>query len=218
MKWILDNTPYNGPDAHFILNRQVEIDQSNVDLKGFGMERFPTSFQLTVKDILGNLGMEPTSKQLEEVYAIGMRAFDDTRYAKSGLLPGAERVLDYLTEEGDDLLLLTKGDPKIQKRKIKATGLRRWFPYSNINVVLHKDAQVVRDLVGERDKSRVYHVGNSIRSDIGPALEVGIKAVYLPCETWAYERQHNGLSDLPNQENLIKLANLDDIIGVHLSL
>jgi len=210
VKWILDNTPYNGPDAQYILNRQVEIDCESAELNGFGADRFPTSFRLATHEIFKGLGMVPTPEQLREVYEIGQRAFDKERYISQGLLPGVEKNLDNLDSRGDELILLTKGDEKVQQDKIAANELEKWF--SEIKIVLSKDVGTVIEMIGERDKQYVCHVGNSIRSDMRPALEAEIKAAYVPCETWKYERQHNGLSDLPNRHNLHILGGIEEIL------
>ena len=210
IRWMLDNTPYNGPDAHYILNKQVAIDDESAKLNGFGRERFPTSLQLTMQEIFKDLEMGPSPEQLREVYGIGEAVFDKEKYKEQGLLSEVEKTLDALALKGDELILLTKGDPKDQQNKVDANHLGRWFP--EIKIVLYKDIEVVNGVIGERDKRYVCLVGNSIPSDIEPALRCGVKAAYIPCETWQHERNHNGLADLPNRHNLHVLGGIGEIL------
>jgi putative hydrolase of the HAD superfamily len=86
------------------------------------------------------------------------------------------------------LLLLTKGDPGVQEDKLARSGLGRFF--EAVHVVAEKDADVFRDLVARHDlhPQRTWMVGNSPRSDINPAVEAGIGAVYVPHpNTWSLE-------------------------------
>jgi putative hydrolase of the HAD superfamily len=88
------------------------------------------------------------------------------------------------------LLLLTKGDRVVQEGKLARSGLEHLF--DGVHVVPEKDAGVIRDLLAryELQPARTWMVGNSPRSDINPALEAGIGAVYVPHpNTWDFEQE-----------------------------
>ncbi len=123
------------------------------------------------------------------------------------MVEGAEETLDFLLGQGDKLVLLTKGDVEIQQGKIKATNCRKWFK-EEVYVVPHKDKIVFGSFLKEKSRENVWHVGNSMRSDVKPALEAGIKMIYIPCETWAYEREQENLL---NDSGIIRLEKIIDI-------
>jgi len=197
IRWIIFEKLWpNAPDLQYIINLEVKIDNKNVETMGFSMERFPTSFQQTYEAICKEKNINCDEDDLKKAYELGMLAFDEKRWKKLGLVEGAEETLDFLVEKEDELILLTKGDLKIQEKKINATDCQKWFG-KEIYIVPQKDAGVINNVVGKRDKSKLWHVGNSARSDISPALEAGIKMIYIPCETWAYEREHKEVQENP---------------------
>jgi len=131
-------------------------------------------------------------------YGIGDMVFDEDRWTKlgvGGMLEGTEDTLDFLASQKDELLLLSAGDREIQADKIRRNRLCNWFGEDKMYVVRMKSRAEFEKVVGKRDKENIWAVGNSIRSDVLPALEAGLKVVYIPCETWAYEAEHNGLPD-----------------------
>lgn len=92
--------------------------------------------------------------------------------------------------ERHELTLFTKGHAEEQRLKIERSGLESFF--SHTAIVHEKDAPAYRALVAERgmDASRSWMIGNSPRSDINPALEAGLNAVFVPhAQTWVLERE-----------------------------
>jgi putative hydrolase of the HAD superfamily len=105
------------------------------------------------------------------------------------LLEGVAETLASLAPK-HELTLFTKGDPAEQNRKIDISGLRPLF--AHCEVVREKNAPAYHDLVGARgfDSARTWMIGNSPKSDINPALEAGLGAVFVPHErTWSLERE-----------------------------
>jgi putative hydrolase of the HAD superfamily len=87
-----------------------------------------------------------------------------------------------------DLLLLTKGDDAEQRRKLAVSGLGAHFRAAV--VVREKDADAYASVVAEHalDPAATWMIGNSPKSDILPALEAGLRAVFVPHEhTWSLE-------------------------------
>jgi putative hydrolase of the HAD superfamily len=105
------------------------------------------------------------------------------------LIPGVEKTLEYLSLR-HDLTLFTKGNPEEQKLKLNRSGLAIYFGHTAI--VKEKDARSYSALIQERslDPERAWMIGNSPKSDINPALEVGINAVFVPHpHTWSLEHE-----------------------------
>ncbi len=104
------------------------------------------------------------------------------------LIEGVEATLAALSAR-HDLALFTKGHPDEQRMKVDRSGLGGYFGHTGI--VKEKDAAAYEKLAAEQgfDKATSWMIGNSPKSDINPALEVGLGAVLVPHErTWVLER------------------------------
>ena len=109
--------------------------------------------------------------------------------AEVNLFPGVAETLPFLAER-HELTLCTKGDPEEQNRKIDLSGLRPLF--AHCEVVKEKSPETYRRLATVRgfDPDRAWMIGNSPKSDINPALEAGLRAVFVPYDrTWTLERE-----------------------------
>jgi len=105
------------------------------------------------------------------------------------IISGVEETLEYLSTR-HDLTLFTKGNPEEQKLKLDRSGLVIYFGHTAI--VKEKNAASYTALIHERsfERSRTWMIGNSPKSDINPALEVGINAVFVPHQhTWRLEHE-----------------------------
>jgi putative hydrolase of the HAD superfamily len=123
------------------------------------------------------------------------------------LIAGVQETLEYLSMR-HDLTLFTKGNAEEQKLKLDRSGLAIYFGHTAI--VKEKDAGSYQALIRERglDPERTWMIGNSPRSDINPALEVGIKAVFVPhLHTWSLE--HEELRD--GGDRLLRLARFEEL-------
>jgi putative hydrolase of the HAD superfamily len=86
------------------------------------------------------------------------------------------------------LMVITKGDLLDQTSKIRRSGLAKYF--SITEVINDKTSEDYRAILGRHGllPETFLMVGNSLRSDVLPVLELGGKAVYIPAETtWAHE-------------------------------
>jgi putative hydrolase of the HAD superfamily len=109
-------------------------------------------------------------------------------------------------------MLITKGDASEQERKIEESGLRGYFRW--IEIVSDKSPQTYR-LILERygvRPERFLMVGNSLRSDILPVLEVGGRAVLVPfANTWTHEMEVDASEAV--YDTLESLALLPDYVA-----
>ncbi|HKD08099.1 MAG TPA: HAD family hydrolase [Bryobacteraceae bacterium] len=118
------------------------------------------------------------------------------------LMEGVAETLPFLAEK-HELTLCTKGDPAEQNRKIDLSGLRPLFVHCAI--VREKSRSTYEDLARERgfDLNRTWMIGNSPKSDINPALEAGLRAVFVPhARTWSLERE-----EIRDQSNRLIVVN-----------
>ena len=107
------------------------------------------------------------------------------------LLDGVPEVLAAVRRT-HRLVLITKGDLVHQLRKVRTSGLEHHFDH--IQVVLEKDVETYRHVLDEWqiDPSRFVFVGNSVRSDVLPIVELGGCGVHVEYHvTWEHEVVHD---------------------------
>jgi putative hydrolase of the HAD superfamily len=125
------------------------------------------------------------------------------------LLDGVVEALGPLEQRGA-LVMVTKGDLFHQESKLAASGLGDRF--SGVEIVSEKNAETYRRIFtryGARPEEAVM-AGNSLRSDILPALEAGAWAVHIPHEfEWAHER-----AEAPDgEQRFARLGSLQELPG-----
>ncbi len=160
-----------------------QVEHERVPETGYSPWEFARSMAVAYRRLCERHGLEPRPEVAEEAEAIGRRV---VRYPIR-LRDGVAEALPELRRRCR-LLVLTKGDPEVQRDKIRRSGLAPYF--DAVHVVPEKDPEVLRDLVQRYglDPRQTWVVGDSPRSDINPALEVGLGAVHFPHECpWAFE-------------------------------
>lgn len=169
---------YHAPE--WIQERLDETEGRNLAHFGFGIKAFA-------------LSMIETAVELTEGRVSGsdigtlVNMARDMLNAEVQLL---ENVADTIAQVAQryPLMLITKGDLLDQENKIARSGLAHFFP--RIEIVSHKTPESYARLLTEHNlrADRFVMVGNSIKSDILPVLEIGSSAVHVPYElTWLHE-------------------------------
>jgi putative hydrolase of the HAD superfamily len=108
---------------------------------------------------------------------------------------------------------MTKGNIAEQSGKVECSGLRGYF--SAVEVVAEKDSLTYNRVVEKYGLVRetTWMVGNSPKSDINPALEAGLKAVFIPHpDTWILE--HEPLLRPDGADRLMELSRFSDLRGI----
>lgn len=167
-----------------IRSKQVELDIAGVHLVGFQSERFPQSLLETYHYFSQLLGRRNHRNEEQTLWELGMSVYD----IPVEPYPQMEETLQQLALAGHDLHLYTGGDPAIQYRKIDRMGLQRFFG-DQIYVRQLKNVSALAVILdeGHFDRSRTWMIGNSARTDIVPALQNGLNAIYLKQEAeWSY--------------------------------
>ncbi len=161
-----------------------ETERRNIRQHGYGVRSFGRSLEETYMKLAGHMARRSTVAQLEEMVA-------DLERTPPRILDGVPETLAYLTEN-HRLILFTKGEPAEQAAKVERSGLQGFF--EAIEIVTEKNVDTYRELINQHHivKSQGWMVGNSPRSDINPALQAGLNAVFIPHHaTW--ELEHDAL-------------------------
>lgn len=159
-----------------------EIEVVNREIHGYGALNFAKNLRECYQRLCER---EIAPEDLERIMGYAQRILEQPME----LIEGVEETLAALAAR-NELLLFTKGHPDEQRMKIDRSGLGPYFAHCEI--VKEKDRQSYGELVEARrlDKARTWMVGNSPRSDINPALELGLGAVYVPHPmTWGLEQE-----------------------------
>lgn len=153
---------------------------------GFGARAFARSLVQTFTEISG----EQDDATLTLVERFGLRILD----IHMEIMPGVEETLHALRPH-HELYLFTKGDLEEQQLKIARSGIGELF--DALIVAADKTVHTFEELVDSLglDPDRTWMVGNSPKSDVQPALEAGIHAIFIPHPmTWHLEHvdiEHN---------------------------
>ena len=159
-----------------------EIEIANIKIHGYGSANFARGLAQCYERLAER---EIRRDDLATVMSFAERILD----CPMQLIEGVAQTLEYLATR-HELTLFTKGHPEEQKLKIDRSGLGAHF--SHTAIVREKDAGAYASLTRERelDARRTWMVGNSPKSDINPALEAGLNAVYIPHpRTWSLEHE-----------------------------
>jgi len=167
-------------DRDWIERRMYETEIRNLEhygygIKGFTLSMIETAIELTEGRISG--------AEIGRIIELTREMFS----APVELLDGVEETIATLAAS-HELMLITKGDLFEQQAKIARSGLTRHF--GKIEIVPVKIRETYQSIVARHEISpdRFLMVGNSIRSDVLPVIEMGGRAVHIPYETtWEHE-------------------------------
>lgn len=159
-----------------------ERDVRNVANWGFTVERFRRSMLETYRlfsEKRGRVIRPPDELRISTFAASVLRR-------KVRAMPGARAVLERL-QGTCRLVLVSKGEPGLQARRVVESRLGQFF--ERVMIVPGKDRAVFGEIVAELGlrPARSWSIGDSFRSDIKPALEAGLNAIWIPQSTWGYE-------------------------------
>jgi len=157
-------------------------ERRNIPLHGYGTRGFTRSMMDTLEEITG----KPTSAaDRERILSLG----DNVRNMPIEYLPGVRETLPILKER-HRLILFTKGDLNEQRDKVERGGASVYFHH--VEITSEKNPEDYDRLVDgySLEREETWMVGNSPRSDVNPALDVGLGAVYIPHpRTWSLEHE-----------------------------
>jgi putative hydrolase of the HAD superfamily len=183
-------------EAEFLDARLAEVERRNLALYGYGVKGFTLSLIETAMDITGG---QPPGHVIGDILAAGREML---RHPVEPL-PGVDDALDRLAGRYR-LVMITKGDLLHQEQKLAASGLGDLF--SAVEIVSEKDASTYARVFARygTGAAEAAMCGNSLRSDVLPALQAGAYAAHVPYElTWAHEMAdppvgHPRFAELPS--------------------
>ncbi len=178
---------------------------NNLNLYGYGIKGFMLSMIETAHHITkGALRGE----HLMKIIDMGKIFLDKP----VELLPGVNEVLHRLKNTDYKLIVATKGDLLDQERKLKRSGLEDYFHH--VEVMSDKKEENYQKLLAHLDihPNEFLMVGNSIKSDVMPVVNIGGMAVHIPFHTtWEHE-MIDETHELGSFAELTSIAGLIDLL------
>jgi putative hydrolase of the HAD superfamily len=167
-------------DAPGVAARLLEAAKRNLNLYGFGIKSFTLTMIETAVEVTGG---RVTGEVIGKILAIGREMLSHPIET----LPDARQAIEALKGRYR-IVLVTKGDLFDQERKLAQSGLGELF--DAVEIVSDKNADTYRCVFSRHGDGpeRSMMIGNSLKSDVIPALEAGSWGVFVPHElTWAAE-------------------------------
>lgn len=170
-----------------VRRRLLAREQQHLDLYGYGAKGMTLAMVDAAIEITGGA---ISAHDIARILALGRKVLEHP----VELLPGIRDAVDAVARD-HQVILITKGDLLHQERKVEQSGLADLF--GRIEIVSEKSPQSYASVLAEYelDPSRFVMVGNSMRSDIEPVVELGGFGIHMPYHvTWEHEL-HHGIED-----------------------
>jgi putative hydrolase of the HAD superfamily len=163
--------------------RLSQIDMGRIEEMGFGKHRWPESIGLTYRSLAHERSLRYDRHLEEACAAIGWATYEEYPPVKPGALEALETLRPRVR-----LALATKGDRELQSGRLERSGLRHHF--DDVYILPQKTVAEFRAILGELNyrAERAFMVGDGIRSDINPPMELGMHAIHVRGDSWEHER------------------------------
>lgn len=183
---------------HTLSRELLKIEIANLALYGYGIKGYILSMIEAALKVSGNT---ISSEAIEKIIGFGKELLNEP----IELLDDVEEVLKAL-QPHYRIVVATKGDLLDQERKLKKSGLSHYFHH--IEVMSEKGEADYRKLIKHLDirPDQFMMIGNSLKSDVMPVLNIGGHAIHVPFHTtWAHEHVDVNLEH----------ANFRQVTGLH---
>jgi putative hydrolase of the HAD superfamily len=193
-------------ESELLMERLLETERRNLKFYGYGIKGFTLSMIETALEITEG---KVSAKVIAEILAAGREML--THPVET--LPGVKQTLETLASRFR-IMVITKGDLFDQERKLAESGIAEMF--NAVEIVSEKTSETYRELFsrhGTGPKEAIM-VGNSLKSDVIPALQAGAWGVHVPYHiTWAMERANEPVN-FERFRKVAKISQLPALIAV----
>ena len=178
-------------------------EMETLHLYGFGAKGFNLSMITTAVRISNG---QVTAETIDSIVELGLELIQQPLE----LLDNVEKVLDRLSDDFR-LIVATKGDLLDQERKLQNSNLENYFHH--IEIMSDKHEASYRKLVRHLDikPAEFLMVGNSLKSDVIPVLDIGAEAIHIP---YHIDWEHEHVADTSKILPYTTLDHFHDLIEV----
>ncbi len=195
----LNHHEFSPEQVRGVLN---EVERECIVTHGYGLHSFAHALVNTFE----RLSVQPVKPELRAQIRSFAHAIEDHVIE---LLPEVTETLQYLAPR-HQLILMTKGANLEQSGKIERSGLKSYFAATEI--VAEKDSGAYQFMVEKfgLQPANTWMIGNSPKSDINPALAIGLNAVFVPHgNTWVLE--HDEISAPAPPQRLLLVGSFAEL-------
>lgn len=174
--------------------------EENIPLFGYGSKTYMIGMTDAAMELCG--GQLP-----EHIYYGVKKIITDLAFHEFQIIEGVEETLKTL-QDRYTLIVATKGDLTEQLYKYRKSGLEKYFHHCE--VMENKNEQNYLELAAKNNiaPEQILMVGNSVKSDIAPVINVGGVAFHIPHEVvWVHE-----MMDMPQSDRIIEVGNIREIL------
>lgn len=188
-------------DPQSISESLYRTEVANMKYYGYGAIAYTLSL---VENAISYTKGKVTANELMQIIDLGKSILD----MASTPLPGVREVLHSIAASGAySLVIFTKGEIITQENKLKRSGLEKYF--DRVVISSEKTVKEIQEICdyAHIEAKELLVVGNSLKSDMKPALDAGAKGIYIPFgQMWAYENIEEF-----THENMIKLESISEL-------
>ena len=190
-------------DRETVMKTLFATEMSNLSKYGYGIKAFVLSMvENGISISKGNISTEA----IQAIIGLGKEMLEKP----IELLPDVKQVLNQLKGKYK-LIVATKGDLLDQERKLLSSSLSSYFHH--IEIMSDKQVENYESLLLHLEivPEKFLMIGNSLKSDILPPLELGCYGVHVPFHTtW----EHEIVDDKPVNERFFEVESLVEIAGL----
>ena len=189
---------YTGPEG--VQQMLWAKQEENIPLFGYGSKTYLIGMTDAATDLCGGHLPDNIYYGIKDI--ITKLAFHELE-----ILEGVKETLEALHGRYR-LIVATKGDLTEQMAKFRKSGLEEYFHHCE--VMENKDETNYLELAAKNDldPSEILMIGNSVKSDIAPVVNIGGWAIHVPHEiVWVHE-----MMDMPENERIIEVSDIKEIL------
>ena len=190
---------YTSPEGvqHMLWQKQ----EDNIPLFGYGSKTYMIGMTDAAMELCG--GNLP-----EHIYYGVKKIITELAFHEFEIIEGVKETLEAL-QGRYKLIVATKGDLTEQMHKYRISGLADYFHHCE--VMENKDEKNYLELAAKNDMEpeQILMIGNSVKSDIAPVVNIGGTAIHTPHEVvWVHE-----MMDMPQSDRIIEVNNIKEILN-----
>ena len=174
--------------------------EENIPLFGYGSKTYLIGMTDAAMELCG--GELP-----ENIYLGIKKIITELAFHEFQIIEGVEETLQALHGHYT-LIVATTGDLTEQLYKYRLSGLAKYFHHCE--VMENKDEKNYLELAAKNNlqPEQILMIGNSVKSDIAPVVNIGGMAFHTPHEViWVHE-----IMDMPQSDRIIELNNIREVL------
>ena len=179
-----------------------EKQEDNIPLFGYGSKTYMLGMTDAALELCG--GRLP-----DDIYYGIKNIITNLAFHELKVIDGVRETLEAL-QGHYEMIVATKGDLTEQMAKYRKSGLAKYFHHCE--VMENKDERNYLELVQKHrmEPEQLLMIGNSVRSDIAPVVNIGGTAIHVPHEVvWVHE-----MMEMPKSDRIIEVNNIREIIDI----